>query len=209
MSDLSDPPIPANVDLSGYEFMPLYGHKLFGSNFNAICNDAEWRAGVTLWWAAWNQVPAGSLPNDDAALCRLADLGKDVKGWKKIKGNALHGFVLCNDGRLYNGMLCALAAEAWERRMSERDRKRKWREKKEGHGTGQDADVPGTKTGTGRGRDADVPAERKGQDRTGKILPIQGKGSLSQDRARQVRDGLPTGGSVESCPFDPETGEVA
>lgn len=128
---LPEPLVPPEVDLRGYGFMPLYGHHLFGSEFNARCNDAEWRAGVTLWWAAWNQVPAASLPDDDVALCRLADLGRDLKAWRKIRANALHGFVKCSDGRLYHKFLAQHAIEAWDRRVKERERKAKWRASRE------------------------------------------------------------------------------
>lgn len=163
MNEFPDPLTPAEADLQGYGFMPFYGHRLFGSDFNARCNDAEWRAGVTLWWAAWNQVPAGSLPDDDTALCRLADLGRDVKAWRKLRTNALHGFVKCSDGRLYHKALSPLVIEAWDRRVAERDRKRKWREKK----AGQNPDVPVLSPSPEHGPDADVPAERTGEDRTG------------------------------------------
>jgi len=114
--ELPAPLVPPDVDLRGYDFMPLYGHRLFGSDFNARASDASWRARVTLWWAAWNQVPAASLPNNDAALCRLADLGRDVKTFVRLKADALHGFVECSDGRLYHRALAAWALEAWERR---------------------------------------------------------------------------------------------
>lgn len=161
---LPDPLVPAEVDLRGLEYMPLFGNHLFGSEFNAVCSDTEWRAGMTLWWAAWNQQPAGSLPNDDTALCRLADLGRDLKLWKKIRANALRGFVECADGRLYHPFLCRQVLVAWEKRVQERERKRKWREKKQG----QDADRDGDKGGTKTGQDADVPADVTGRDVTGR-----------------------------------------
>ena len=151
---LPEPMVPAGVDLTGQPWMPLYGHKLFGSEFNAACNDSEWRAGVTLWWAAWNQVPAASLPDDDVQLCRLADLGRDIKAWKKMRPRALHGFVKCSDGRLYHRALAALALDAWDRRVKERERKARMR-------AGQNRDVPrtetGTETGTSQGKDQGQP----------------------------------------------------
>lgn len=145
-----DPMIPAEVDLRGYGFMPLYGHHLFGSDFNSRVSDAGWRAAITLWWAAWNQVPAASLPNDDAALCRLADLGRDVKSFRKLKDDALHGFVLCSDGRLYHKYLAGLAVEAWARRVKERERKAKYRSTHDRH-----RDIPEAvpDTGTDHGTD--------------------------------------------------------
>lgn len=127
MNDLPEPMVPANVDLNGYGFMPLYGDRLFGSDFNAKCSDAEWRAGVTLWWASWKQVPAASLPDDDIALARLADLGRDVKAWRKLRANALRGFIKCADGRLYHKVIAEVALAQWEKRKAFRDRTEKAR----------------------------------------------------------------------------------
>lgn len=153
---MTAPLTPAGCDLRGYEFMPLYGHHLFGSDFNARVSDPGWRAAVTLWWAAWNQVPAASLPNDDIALTRLADLGRDLKGFRKIKAEALSGFVECDDGRLYHVRLSAWAIEAWDRRVKERDRKASWRaghnQSAAGTETGKSVDKSGR--GAGQRRDA-------------------------------------------------------
>jgi len=110
--------------------MPLYGTHLMGSEFNARATDTEWRAALTLWWAAWNQQPAASLPDDDVALCRFADLGRDLRAWKKIKAVALHGFTKHSDGRLYHPFLVNIAKDSWERRLKERARKAEWRKKK-------------------------------------------------------------------------------
>lgn len=174
------PLIAADVDLRGLEYMPLFGNHLFGSEFNAAASDSEWRAAMTLWWAAWNQVPAGSLPDDDVALCRLADLGRDVKGWRKLKVRALHGFEKCSDGRLYHSFLCDQAVVAWDKRVKERARKAKWREEQEakkkglnGAGDGDKHLSPRPENGD-QGWDVpdstrmDVPAEGKGRDVTGR-----------------------------------------
>lgn len=175
MTQPPEPLVPAEVDLRGLDYMPFFGHHLLGSEFHARCSDAEWRAGVTLWWAAWNQVPAASLPDDDVALCRLADLGRDVKGWKALRANALHGFVMCSDGRLYHKFIAEQALIAWEKRVNERKRKQRWRQGRNGPG---DGDGTGTETGTspspGRGQvrgqdrppDGDVPSDGTGRDGT-------------------------------------------
>ncbi|AHE55525.1 DUF1376 domain-containing protein [Sphingomonas sanxanigenens] len=122
MSDaaLPDPLTPPDCDLRGLEYMPLLGNHLFGSEFNARATDSEWRAALTLWWAAWGQVPAASLPDEDTALCRFADLGKDVKSWRKLRAGALHGWVKCADGRLYHPLLAKQALIAWEKRQQDR-----------------------------------------------------------------------------------------
>lgn len=155
---LPPPPVPADCDLRGMEWLPLYGGRLFGSDFDAHASDAEFRAGMQLWWAAWNQVPASSLPDDDVALCRLAGFGRDLKGWKRVKARATHGFYKCSDGRLYHRALATFAQESWDRRLKDRERKAKWREQRERkteRDKGRDGTVPetGTETVTERGRD--------------------------------------------------------
>ena len=164
-----DPLVPAEVDLRGLEWMPLYGARLFGSDFDAHADDTAFRCGLQLWWSAWNQVPAASLPDDDVALCRLAGLGRDAKAWKRVKSAALRGFIMCSDGRLYHRQLAGWALQAWDRRRRERDRKAKWRASQErtpeqgqrrgrdaGHTTGQDASGDGSGT-----------RERRGEERRG------------------------------------------
>jgi uncharacterized protein YdaU (DUF1376 family) len=118
---LPEPLTPSDCDLRGLEYMPLLGGHLFGSEFNARANDSEWRAALTLWWAAWCQVPAASLPDDDAALCRFADLGRDLKSWRKLRQGALHGWVKCADGRLYHPVLAEQALIAWDKRKQDRE----------------------------------------------------------------------------------------
>lgn len=116
------PLVPAEVDLRDFAFMPLDVTRLFNSRFHAVSNDAEWRAGVTLWCKSWQQVPCGSLPDDDIELCRLAELGRDLKAWRKVRENALHGWLKCSDGRLHHPVVTEKAAEAWlkKRKASEK-----------------------------------------------------------------------------------------
>jgi hypothetical protein len=176
--------VPAEVDLRGLEYMPLFGNHLFGSEFNAAASDAEWRAAVTLWWAAWNQVPAGSLPSDDIALCRLADLGRDLKSWRKLKDRALHGFTHCSDGRLYHEFVCAQALVAWDKRVKDRERKAKWRASRDAAG---DGDKPPNGPNPEQGRDAAVPADGKRRDETGRD-DVSNTTSLTAGSARPPAD---------------------
>jgi len=118
--DLPAPLTPADCDLRDFAFIPIDIVRLFGSEFHASASDAGWRAGVTLWLKSWHQVPAGSLPDDDAMLARLAELGRDAKGWKKIKPEALHGWELCSDGRLYHRVVAEKALEAWLEKLKQR-----------------------------------------------------------------------------------------
>lgn len=173
---------PQDCDLRGYEYIPLFGHRLFNSIFDAKATDAEFRAALRLWWSCWQDCPAGSLPNDDDALCKAAGLGRDVKSWLKVKRMALHGFTECNDGRLYHKLICDQAKVAYEGRKKERDRKAKMRaerKKKEEEARdvppdvqvidfGQSEDVPRdsarTDRGSPTGRPEDVRSERRGEE---------------------------------------------
>ncbi|HXI40978.1 MAG TPA: hypothetical protein VNH19_17520 [Candidatus Limnocylindrales bacterium] len=142
MTELPDPLVPADCDLRGLQWMPYYGAALAGSDFNAAVSDAGYRAAHNLWWACWQQVPAASLPNDDIALARFADLGRDVKRWKKLKTEALHAFLLCSDGRLYHRFLAKLALETFRRRLTDRNRKKKWQEER-GSPASENAEIVG------------------------------------------------------------------
>jgi hypothetical protein len=48
-------------------------------------NGEAFRAGVLLWCAAWHQVPAASLPDNDTELANLAGYGRVVKEWRKVR----------------------------------------------------------------------------------------------------------------------------
>lgn len=125
--DIPEPFVPPTVDLKTFRYTPIFRSRLFGSTFHAIVSDAGWRAGVTLWLKSWDQVPAGSLPSDEVQLCRLAELGKDVKVWRKVAKDALHGWQECSDGRLYHKVVAEVVMEAWNLKQEQRDRTEKAR----------------------------------------------------------------------------------
>ena len=102
----------------------------------------------------------------------LADYGRDLKSWAKIRDRALHGFVLCSDGRLYHPMLCREAVKAFDfrlasdkRRAADRERLKAWREARrkgeqagDGNGVGNGLETPGETGG-------DTPDETDGETR--------------------------------------------
>lgn len=120
MGDFPRPPTPADCDLRDFPSLPVDIVRLFGSNFHATAKDSEWRAGVTLWMKSFHQVPAASLPEDDAELTMLADLGRDQKTWKKLKAKALQGWFKCSDGRLYHKVVAEKALIAWIDKLVQR-----------------------------------------------------------------------------------------
>ncbi|MFN6993718.1 MAG: DUF1376 domain-containing protein [Aquincola tertiaricarbonis] len=114
---LPDPLVPAEVDLRDFQYMELDVRVLRDSRFGAEVSGDAFRAGVMLWCAAWHQVPAGSVPDDDIELANLAGYGRFVKEWRKSRAQALQGFVKCSDGRLYHAMVCEKAQAAWTSKL--------------------------------------------------------------------------------------------
>lgn len=132
---MTAPLTPPDCDLRGLQFMPLDVMRLRDSDLALLSSGDEFKAAVLLWCASWLQVPAASLPDDDRRLMKLAG-GVDQKTWAKIRGEALRGWTLCSDGRLYHQVVAEKALEAWDRRGDFEDkhenktsRQQRWRER--------------------------------------------------------------------------------
>ena len=117
-----DPLTPADCDLRDFPYMPLDVVRLRDSEAAVLLTPAEFRAAILLWCASWHQVPAASLPNDDRLLAMLAGMGRDKKGWKRVKDGAIRGFFECKDGRLYHPVIAEKALEAVKKRRIQRER---------------------------------------------------------------------------------------
>ncbi len=114
------PLTPAGLDLRDFPYMPLDVVRLRDSDLAILSSGEGFRAAVMLWCAAWHQVPAASLPNDDRLLANLAGFGRDIKGWKAVRDEALRGFIECNDGRLYHRVIAEKAIEAMDAKEKQR-----------------------------------------------------------------------------------------
>ncbi len=106
------PPVPSDADLRHFPNMPLEVARLRDSDIASVGDPEVFRCAVMLWCAAWHQVPAGSLPNDDATLARMAGLGRDIKTWKRLRVATLRGFREFADGRIYHRVVCEKAIES-------------------------------------------------------------------------------------------------
>lgn len=116
------PLVSAEVDLRDFAFMPLDVVRLRDSGLTAKATGDEFRAAVLLWCASWHQVPAASLPNDDAELANLCGYGRAMREWKRVRDGALRGWVLCSDGRLYHPIIAEKARDAWQSKLAQRAR---------------------------------------------------------------------------------------
>jgi hypothetical protein len=121
------PPIPCDVDLRDFRFMPLDVVQLQNSETWAMADGSTAKALINLWTRAWHQVPAGSLPEDDSLLRTWAG----VPDWESVRRTALRGFIKCSDGRLYHRVICEKALAAWnERKRFRRAAKARWKHRK-------------------------------------------------------------------------------
>lgn len=116
------PLTPPDADLQDFPFMPLHVARLRDSDLAAE-GDPEgcWYA-VLLWAAAWHQLPAGSLPENEAVLTKLCGLGRDVRTFRKHRQDAMRGFVLCDDGRLYHPVIAEQVLSGWQSKLRQRHR---------------------------------------------------------------------------------------
>lgn len=136
-AELPEPPVPPEVDLRGMEFMPLHGDRLFASATWISASPEAKVAALRLWWHSFaKESPAASLPDNDTLLADYAGYGVAVKAWLKIKPQAMRGWTLCRDGRLYHKVVGEVAIEAWEHRQKFRQKRetdsqrlREWRER--------------------------------------------------------------------------------
>jgi hypothetical protein len=132
-ADLPEPLVPAYVDLRGLDFQPLHVNRLLKSDLFALSSGNEFKAACALWCQSWDQVPGGSLPDNDKTLAHLCGV-QTVQVFRRLKPMALRGWQLCSDGRLYHPLIAADALAAWARRdewkaanKAKDDRQSRWR----------------------------------------------------------------------------------
>ncbi|WP_366656596.1 DnaA N-terminal domain-containing protein [Fodinicurvata sp. EGI_FJ10296] len=116
--DFPDPLLPPEIDLTRLPSMMVNIREIKRSPMMLKVPDRALRAAMALLWSAWEQIPAGTLPTDDAELANLADLGAGPRAttrWLRIKNEALRGWTLCSDGRYHNAMIARWALDAWAR----------------------------------------------------------------------------------------------
>ena len=73
--------------------MQIHVHRLIGSAWLSRSTHEERGAALSLWaHSTGTQDPAGTLPDDDRELARLAEFGVDIEGWRRCRAGALHGW---------------------------------------------------------------------------------------------------------------------
>lgn len=134
---MTDPLVPAEVELHDFQFMPLDVRRLRDSRIVATKSPEEVVAAILLWSSSWHQSPAASLPDDDVELSALAGYGgiRGVALFRRIKDGALYGFVKCSDGRWYHPVVAEKALAAWQSKVKTAHGKDKDRYRKQHNNT--------------------------------------------------------------------------
>ncbi len=96
------PPIPEHTNLQSMRWFKMDIMSLLNSDFVHKATHEELGAAFLLWTKSVHQLPAGSLPNDDVVLARMAGFDPRSKRWKKSRDMILYGWTLRSDGRLYH-----------------------------------------------------------------------------------------------------------
>jgi hypothetical protein len=115
--ELPAPPTPRDANLRDFPYIPLDCVRLRDSEVAALPDAEAFRCEILLWLASWHQVPAGSLPTDEASLARLSNYGRDLKAFRRARAaGALRSWILCADGRYHHPIIAekvraALAAK--------------------------------------------------------------------------------------------------
>jgi hypothetical protein len=120
MSAFPAPLVPADVDLTDFDFMPLQLHRLRRSKTWLRCrrNPGIGFYSLNLWCSSWHERPAGSLEDDDDVLADAAMCS--FERWPAVREDVLSGWVKCSDGRLYHPVVAERAKAAWDRKREYR-----------------------------------------------------------------------------------------
>jgi hypothetical protein len=127
------PLTPAGCDLRSHTYFPLHYDRLLRSKWWRRASDLARSRNVDLWAHAFREVPAASLPDDDAELADMAGFGRDLAAFLKAKAEIMEPWVLCSDGRHYHPTLSEVASDLWDRmdtkRRANRERQNARRER--------------------------------------------------------------------------------
>lgn len=121
MITIAEPLLPREIDLKGFDFMPLYVERLLASRtwIRARQCPALGFYLVNLWAASWRECPPGSLDHDDLTLAEAARCEGDQ--WLKMRNEILATWAMCPaTGRIYHPVVCELAIAAFRERLNYR-----------------------------------------------------------------------------------------
>jgi hypothetical protein len=161
MTELDAPPYPADTRAKGWRF-ELDLERVMQSDTWALATPDVRPWLLMLWAVAWQQVPCGSMPSDDALIA--ARLGMKVPAFKKAREVLMRGWKPASDGRLYHETITERVVDMLGRKEGERKRKAEYRARMDaGRKAADGSGVPGMSRGTDAGQTEDS----GGRDDTG------------------------------------------
>lgn len=122
-------PYPADTKAKGWRF-ELDLEQVRQSDTWALANAATRPWLLMLWATAWEQVPCGSLPADDALIA--ARMGMDLKAFTKARAVLLRGWWVADDGRLYQDTIVTRVLAMLDKRTKDAQRTANSRAKRSG-----------------------------------------------------------------------------
>lgn len=120
---MTAPLTPPGCDLRGLPYFPLDVARLRDSDLWSLSTGDQFKAALALWCRAWGEVPAASIPTDEAWQARAA--GVPLDQWRALAPMALRGWVSCDDGRLYHPVIAERACCAWLERLVLKEKSQK------------------------------------------------------------------------------------
>lgn len=157
---MSDAPYPSETRSKGWRF-ELDLERVRQSDTWALASPDTRPWLLMLWATAWDRVPCGSLPDDDALIAAL--IGMQPKAFAKARTILMRGWSLADDGRLYHSVITARVQSMLNAKRKERDRKDAYRARMEAERDRLSGNVPRDNHGT----DAGQPRDGRGCDDTG------------------------------------------
>jgi hypothetical protein len=127
VKNTQEPPYPADTQANGYH--PMINWQIIKVSKTWLLARPEIRPWLLmLWLESWNQIPAGSYPDDDEYIAAI--LGIDQEYFNGHRKTIMRGWVRYSDGRLYHPYITEQVLEMLENRRSSALRQRRFRDNK-------------------------------------------------------------------------------
>lgn len=111
------PLVPAECDLTGFEFMPLEIERLRKSKAWLRARRIPFLAFhlLNMWMRAFTESPAGSIENDDDTLADAASCAPET--WPSMREEVMRGWILCTDNRWHHPVVAEKVLSGWAERL--------------------------------------------------------------------------------------------
>ncbi|WP_133000243.1 DUF1376 domain-containing protein [Luteimonas arsenica] len=138
VSELPAPPYPATTKAGGFRF-ELDIERVCQSDSWAIAEPRQRPFMVMVWIVSWTQLPAGSLPDNDAVIA--ARIGMPLPEFKASRDVLMRGWWKANDGRLYHPVITEQVFDMTKRKIRKAKNQADYRERQRLKDAGDDEET--------------------------------------------------------------------